>query len=167
MTAEKKLNLIKSITEYNGEPENILSLIEDIVNPLKEKKFEETYEEVVKKVSPRYYMNECGEITKFHFIPESDCETQVPSKNHALQLKAIIEMMNIAEYVNEGWKPNILDSEIKVYSLEFNRDTKILEAVSCYNLLEAVIIFKSKEAAQKAIEIAGEQRLKHYFGIFE
>lgn len=81
------------------------------------------------------------------------------SKKQAEKLIAINKLMNVAKYLNGDWCPNWNEGNPK-YFISIDHYKNII-AVDCnidyaYN----TIYFKSKELAQQAIEILGEETIK-------
>lgn len=68
------------------------------------------------------------------------------------------ELKDIADFLNGDWKPNCLNS-LK-YFIRHYRNTISIDVA--YSKFENQIFFKTKELAQKAIEIIGQEKLKRY-----
>ena len=109
----------------------------------KEKKL--TYEDVVKELYP----NSHQKLMAGYFN----------SEKHLQKLIATNKLMNVAKYLNSDWQPNWSSDEDKYYIYYSNQygGLRIDVAVS---VQENNIFFKSKELAEKAIEILGEDTIK-------
>ena len=72
--------------------------------------------------------------------------------------------MNVAKYLNAGWKPDWSISLRKWY-IYYDHDVKSL-MVECNQAHQySSVYFQSKELAQKAIEILGEEEVKLALGV--
>ena len=127
-----------------------------------------TYEDVCKKLFERpnaYYMDSNGVI---HAFSVKNYQPLLKSPNNATsehQLNCILaknKLANVARYLNGDWKPGKTDiGHFDAYALfgTPNKDyigyAKILDYAHNSNVL-----FKSKELAQQAIEILGEETVK-------
>ena len=129
----------------------------------KEKKL--TYEDVARKLFPKYshyyFISAGGTIEKSlgnnNLVELSDNTT---SKKQAEKLLAINKLMNVAKYLNDGWQPDWSnDNEMKYYiwySVLFSElRIDVVMSTPSNN-----IYFKSEELAKQAIEILGEETIK-------
>lgn len=98
---------------------------------------------------------ECGTIV-YHNWP-----ARCTSKKQAEKLLAINKLMNVAKYLNGDWKPNWNNNnkEYKYYIwyLPINNNLAICNTIS---KCTSIVFFKSKELAQQAIDILGEETIK-------
>lgn len=115
--------------------------------------------------SKMYYIDEYGSASKRikcdnpFFIDYSQSENNCVSKKQANKLLAINKLMNVAKYLNGDWKPdwsNIKESKYYIYITAYS---SIEVASSCHNN-SCVVVFKSKELAQQAVDILGEETIK-------
>lgn len=83
--------------------------------------------------------------------------TNCTSEKQVKKLLAINQLMNVAKYLNDDWQPNWNNrSEIKYYiSLYRGINIYMTPDFHCSD-----IYFKSKELAQQAIDILGEETIK-------
>ena len=121
-----------------------------------------TYKDICKKLfkSKAYYTDMWGEIE----LSENNYECITDSNNATTehQLECILaknKLANVAKYLNDGWKP--VGGEY-YYHIVFDNDISTDFIVSRGTFLtgECRTIFKSKEFAQQAIEILGEETIK-------
>lgn len=127
-----------------------------------------TYEDVAEKLFKNkrtYFLGALANITDY--TPENGgvyLPNQAPSKKQLQRLLAINKLMNVAEYLNEGWKPGWEDSFRKWY-IYYDHDVKSL-MVEC-NLAHqhSSVYFQSEELAKGAIEILGEEEVKLALGV--
>lgn len=81
------------------------------------------------------------------------------SEKQAEKLLAINRLMNVAKYINDGWQPDWHNCNESKYYIEILHNDEI-----CVTFLAALkggdIYFKSKELAEKAIEILGEDTIR-------
>lgn len=84
---------------------------------------------------------------------------------HLRQLLALNKLMNVAEYLNKGWKPNLKRFDYKHY-FAYNGvdDTIEIWTMNAANLSGGVV-FRTKELAKQAIEILGEDTIKCALGV--
>lgn len=124
-----------------------------------------TYEDVAKKLfsdDDCYYIGQHAEIYRCcvgvgeHISKyPNNCTTE----KQAEKLLAINKLMNVAKYLNDGWQPNWED----INELKFCINIMGLNTISICNVYHSQslhIYFKSKELAQKAIEILGEETIR-------
>lgn len=113
-----------------------------------------------------YYMSDTGfahERRDFDSIIPYDIRTianNCTSSKQVEKLCAIIKLMNVAKYLNGDWNPNWEnDSEKKYYIKCFSKDNEVLvDYVFRYNY--PVVYFRTKDLAQRAIDILGEETIK-------
>lgn len=123
-----------------------------------------TYKDVannlLSKVYGGYYLDKYGNIHSR--VSESVTDYSNPvnafTRNQLKKLLAINKLMNVAIYLNDGWKPNFEDSNEFKWSLLIFCD----EIKSYWNTVsrESIVYFKSKELAEQAIEILGEDVIR-------
>lgn len=74
------------------------------------------------------------------------------------KIKAISNLLVVAKSLNEGWKPDWKDEDNKFYTLgidPYDNSIKIIEVNTC-GMSTEVVYFRTKEIAQQAIQILGE-----------
>lgn len=130
-----------------------------------------TYMDICKELfldKPSWRLTGLGVITH-HTCTSSAVihHSTISTSNKQLeQLLALNKLMNVSKYLNGDWEPDFTDTTHKFYiyynyiSLEFNIEWSI-------NWRRSIIYFKSKELANQAIEILGEDEVKKALGIFE
>jgi hypothetical protein len=134
------------------------------------KKVEEklTYEKIREKLfkSKKSYFLWCGIPTIFNPIVDYTPSTadHAPTKHQLEKLLALNKLMNTAYYLNDGWEPNWTDSQLKYFIYHDDKNkTFIIDYNSYFNY--GVVYFKSKELAEQAIEILGEETIKLALGV--
>lgn len=75
------------------------------------------------------------------------------------KLLAIIQLMNVAKYLNGDWKPNWETDDEFNYFIYVNSEG-VLSIGSHASTHSSEIYFKSPELAQQAINILGEETIK-------
>lgn len=82
------------------------------------------------------------------------------------QLIALSKLKCVADYLNDGWQPNWspLNKEDKWHIVYYKNSSEFSTGSWC-NLTYGQVLFKTKELAEKAIEICGEELLKVAFGL--
>lgn len=107
-----------------------------------------------------FYISDCGDIRSndmFGIASYKDANNCI-SEKQAKKLLAINKLMNVAKYLNGDWQPDWDYMHEKKYYISIeDKQIKI-----CYvdNLQCSNTYFKSKELAEQAIEILGEETIK-------
>ena len=125
-----------------------------------------TYEQVADKlfkIKDHYYTDEDGTVIKANM--GWHCPNVAPTEHQLQRLLAFNKLMNVAHYLNEGsefdWKDH---SEYK-YFIYYNNNKKIFQIDSNTFVNYGIVYFKSKELAEQAIEILGEETVKLALGV--
>lgn len=121
-----------------------------------------TYKDICEKLfyTGHYFINDIGEICHLNFVGFN-----ANSASNIHQLECILaknKLANVARYLNGEWKWElgsndaffIMDRSITKTEINFG-----IDKYSCYPE-RANVLFKSREAAQQAIEILGEETVK-------
>lgn len=87
-------------------------------------------------------------------VSKSNCT----SEKQAQKLLAINQLMNVAKYFNNGWKPNWSSNENKYFISVTKSNTFYVEFHRAF--CSGIIYFKTEELARKAIKILGEETIK-------
>lgn len=130
---------------------------------IKFKKKELTYEDLAKKLFKNecYFSDLCGKI---HHIDNLSVGHSQPnnctSEKQAEKLLAINKLMNVAKYLNNGWKPNWEDSCETKYYIRVNSPLNELVVEGSYLYNEGAVYFKSSSLAKQAIEILGKKTIR-------
>lgn len=121
-----------------------------------------TYEDVCEELFAKehYFMDANGDIHLVNWVNE--CPNNASTKHQLECILAKNKLANVARYLNDNWKPGKTDlGHFDAYVLFCtpNKDyigyAKIKDCV--YN---SNVLFKSRELAQQAIEILGEETVK-------
>ena len=124
-----------------------------------------SYEDVCKKLFERhnvYYTDDIGVIRTFDPI-QNQIMLKLPNNaTSEHQLKCILaknKLANVARYLNGDWDYYHSSSKFIIWvNTNFNNRLEIHD--SCYLAQRATVIFKSKEVAQQAIDILGEETIR-------
>lgn len=150
---------IKIIPPEGYEIDKDKSTFEKIVFKKVEEKL--TYEKIVEKLfkfNEHYYIDEDGSIIKTS--TDWRCPNSAPTKHQLERLLALNKLMNVAHYLNEGSEFDWEDDLQAKYHIFYNNKSKtIIIDLNAY-LNCGVVYFKSKELAEQAIEILGEETIK-------
>lgn len=128
-----------------------------------------TYENVAEKLFTKritWYIDSSAKIEKT-FMPEGYEMTYgiyATSPKQLLRFLAINKLMNVAEYLNEGWKPDWEDGTDKWYLL-WQGYTKKLDTIGLSHIQYGVPVFRTKNLALQAIAILGEEEVKLALGV--
>lgn len=115
---------------------------------------------------PIYYMDDTGWSSKRRddfdsIIPLDNREfrNNCTSEKQVEKLLAIIQLMNVAKYLNDDWQPNWEEhnNESKWY-INLYHEIIGVNYTTHYN--GQIVYFKSKELAEQAISILGEETIK-------
>ena len=128
-----------------------------------------TYENIAEKLFTdrvTYFVGDGAAIDSY--IPSINDETHLAnnatSKKQLQRLLAINKLMNVAEYLNDGWKPNWKDSTVKWYLLWQACDEQLC-TIDLIHIQYPGPVFKTQKLALQAIEILGEEEVKLAFGV--
>lgn len=160
---EIKLNLENLSQE---EREQLMKLVEKANKP--------KYEQWIPKDKEYYYYlgvdgsvngaywHDNSNIARFGVKYGNFFKTKEEAERFAEKRRIEVELQNIANELNNGWKPNWEDPNEAKYSIVKGASGNILIDYD-YNLTRSTIYFKTREFAKQAIEHIGEERLKKYF----
>ena len=120
-----------------------------------------TYKDVCKKLfnGETYYTNTGGKICSSNI---TQCVTDPNNATTKHQLECILaknKLANTAKYLNGEWKPTIEDTAWYIINYGHN-NIDIVDGYLQRSHCSSRIIFKSKELAQQAIKILGEETVK-------
>ena len=119
-----------------------------------------TYEKIALKLfqGTFYFVSGSGGVCETITSPLD--HTNVTSERQGEKLLAINKLMNVAKYLNGDWQPDWSYMEEVKYAINFNHAKNNL-VISQYNFLQSShVYFRTKELAEKAIEILGEETIK-------
>lgn len=131
---------------------------------IKFKKKELTYKDIARELffgNNSWYINNYGYVTPCKaFETYSGSPNNCTSEEQAEKLLAINKLMNVAKYLNNGWKPDWNNNhEHKYYLLVYNNNTTI-DYSNCTSSSTGAVYFKTKELAIQAVKILGEDTIK-------
>lgn len=122
-----------------------------------------TYEDVAEKLFLKkdvYYIDNDGRIIllkgalRLTAINSNNCT----SHKQGGKLLAINKLMNVAKYLNCGWEPDWDNEDELKYFINKNRAGIYVSRNNCNNF--SIVYFKTKESAQQAIDILGEETIR-------
>lgn len=124
-----------------------------------------TYEDVCTQMfnSECWYLDSSGRI--LHVNHTSDVKNDANNASTKHQLECILaknKLANVARYLNGEWKWKLGHHNAFFIVDRSSKESEIcldIDKYSCY-FERPTIFFKSKEAAQQAIEILGEETIK-------
>lgn len=126
--------------------------------------FDITYDEIADKLflgNEAYTNIGFGKVKKYfipnihHFaIQEGNCKT----KAQVLKNLAFNKLINIANYLNDGWRPNFGEFLDSVYCIGRNKDGKVIP-ITCYAYNTGQVVFPSSYICKQAIRIMGEKSI--------
>ena len=134
----------------------------EIILVEKEKKL--TYADVAKNLFDNNYTYYIQRLTigQDMFTEGGYCEGNTfTSEKQAEKLLAINKLMNVAKYLNGDWQPNLDFYPENKYIITIVNDKIEIENVGKTNYCNSY--FKSRELAEQAIEILGEDTIRLAF----
>lgn len=153
---EEKVIKIKIPEGYEIDKEK--STIENLV--FKPKK--ESYLDISKKLfyqKRAFYFSKFGGIASAVICDGTYCDpNNCTSEKQAQKLLAINQLMNVAKYLNNEWEPDWENSRVYKYFIIISYNN--IEISNNWINNTGVIYFKTRELAQKAIEILGEETIR-------
>lgn len=87
------------------------------------------------------------------------CANNSATKHQLECILAKNKLANVAKYLNDGWNPTVGDTAWYIISYSHN-NIDIVDADFQHSHCSSRIIFKTKEFAQQAMEILGEETIK-------
>ena len=81
---------------------------------------------------------------------------------HLSKLLIIRQLLEVADYLNGDWNPDWNDINQPKYFISYNVSKKIF-IDACYYVNYGIVCFSSKENAEKAIKIIGEEELRQFY----
>lgn len=115
---------------------------------------------------PIYYMGNTGWSSerKDNFdsiIPLDNREfrNNCTSEKQVEKLLAIIQLMNVAKYLNGDWQPDWYDIKSCKYYIYLMPNNDICISSGVHNN-KYIVVFKTENIAQQAIDILGEETIK-------
>lgn len=137
---------------------------------IKFKKKSLTYDDVAKalfKGKRTNYFTGLGYIMECVMNNEYAIPSNVVTSSQAERIYALNKLINVAEYLNDVWKPNWENRSQQKYIIVFDRSCNELSFMTITNLSYGQVVFKDNESARMAIEILGETEIKKALGVFE
>ena len=128
---------------------------------LKDKRL--TYKDISKRLffnKSCYTTGVIGNIVPVYIQQNFEDPNKAATKHQLECILAKNKLANVAKYLNNGWK--LTNTESTVYYLSMDLNNRIfVSSCSIYGgHYFCNIVFKSKELAQQAIEILGEETIK-------
>lgn len=120
--------------------------------------YKEVEDKLFTGVNKEYFINAQSSDKDSIFNRTSVQFIQCCSDKQIEKIIAIAKLMNVAKYLNGDWKPD-WDNEYELkYLINKIRAGIYVSRNNCNNF--AIIYFKSKELAQQAIDILGEETIR-------
>lgn len=147
------------------------STFEKIVFKEIEKPEPKTYEEVAKLLlngKTGYFTSADGNVVNISTVSRSySLSNTAPTKEQLEWVLALNKLQNVANYLNDGWKPDWSDEDTKKYYLWYNHRFNKIQTDYVNRQSMGDIHFKSRELAHKACEILGEENVKKALGVYK
>ena len=111
---------------------------------IKFKPKELTYQEISKKFQP-YNSSVCT------------------NTDHLSKLITFRKLLEVADYLNGDWKPDWTNDTQYKCIISYNGIKETLYIQSCWYVTQGLVCFSSRENAEKAIDIIGEEELRQFY----
>ena len=85
------------------------------------------------------------------------------NEKHKSKLITFRKLLEVADYLNGDWKPDWSNDTQYKYIISYNGIKETFYIQSCWYVTQGLVCFSSKENAEKAIEIIGEEELKQFY----
>ena len=128
-----------------------------------------TYENIAERLFKNkrtYFIGAMSNISDY--APEGNgvyLPNQAPSKKQLQRLLAINKLMNVAEYLNEGWKPNWKNVNQHKWTIKWDNLNCKFDTSYWITCQTGTVCFKTPDLALQAIEILGEEEVKLALGV--
>lgn len=152
LTVAKLLN-----KEYTMEERNIKVSLE------KARKWYNSNNDTLKELALQAFKEE--ELTSFENILSCVAYNNISYKTSTTQKdkwSTLHKLAIIAEYLNDGWRPNWIDRSEEKYYILMDFQLKRVQIAVTYSCNHGYVYFKTKELAGKAVKILGEE-IKYMF----
>lgn len=157
----EKIIQVSSICPEGYELDKEKSTIENLVFKPRKESCKDIYKKLFyrKKV---YYSDEYGDVISSKLDSETRSKdlNNCASEKQAKKLLAINQLMNVAKYLNGDWQPNWDNENEKKYTIFIDGQYENILIDCQFVVNKYVVYFKTKELAQRAIEILGEETIK-------
>lgn len=151
---------------YEIDKEN--STFEKIV--FKKKEEPKTYNEVADltlRGKEGFYTDFNGAIIGLTRVRRSTyCPNTATSKEQLEWILALNKLQNVANYLNDGWKPDWAGNNHKC-TLFYDAERRWINTAWNVNAVRGMVYFKTEELAKKAIKILGEEVIKTALGVYK
>ena len=87
------------------------------------------------------------------------------SEKQLQRLLAINKLMNVAEYLNDGWKPDWQNKDQRKWIIKWDAYNCTFDVSYWTTYQTGTVCFKTPDLALKAIEILGEEEVKLALGV--
>lgn len=129
-----------------------------------------TYEDVAEKLFKNkrtYFIREQAKIDIF--LPAEDVgvsyANNATSQEQLQRLLAINKLMNVAEYLNDGWKPDWKNTNQSKWFISWDNRRNKFEMGYRNAYMDGIAHFKTPDLALQAIDILGEEEVKLALGV--
>jgi len=137
----------------------------------KRKEDPKTYEEVANlflRGKRGFYTDHLGHINE---VVKVDVTTLRPNaastKNQLEWLLAVNKLQNVANYLNDGWKPDWNNKNETKWHITYDVENHEFIHGARHFMIRGEVCFKSKKLASKAIDILGEEEVKKALGVYK
>lgn len=157
----EKIVPVSSICPEGYELDKEKSTIENLIFKPRKESCKDIYKKLFyrKKV---YYSDEYGDVISSKLDSETRSKdlNNCASEKQAKKLLAINQLMNVAKYLNNGWRPDWNNENENKYTIIIDKNNKNIVTNWCTTANKCIVYFKTEELAQKAIDILGEETIK-------
>ena len=121
-----------------------------------------TYEDICKKLfkGKWFFISAGGGITHSVGGTSYYCANNSATEHQLECILAKNKLANVAKYLNDGWNPTNTESVMYYLSMNLDKHISVISSTIYDGHYLSNILFKTKELAQQAIEILGEETVK-------
>lgn len=127
-----------------------------------------TYDSIAKELFERkdvYYFDRQGGVEYNCSAGSSYAEpNNCPTKHQVKKLLAINKLLNVAHYLNGDWEPDFSYSSPYKWYFCYERASNKIGVYTFQYSQNSIVFFKTKELAEQAIKILGEETVKLAIG---
>lgn len=112
-----------------------------------------------------YYISVGGNIVRGENSSVGEFSHLAKHSSQLEQILALNKLMNVAEYLNGGWKPDWKDPNRRKWIIKWDSHNCTFDTSYWTTYQTGTVCFKNPDLALQAIEILGEEEVKLALGV--
>ena len=112
-----------------------------------------------------YYISTGGNIVRGENSSVGEFSHLAKHSNQLERILAINKLMNVAEYLNKGWKPDWKNTNQHKWTIKWDACNCTFATSYWITFVAGSVCFKTPDLALQAIEILGEAEVKLALGV--